>query len=204
MKSELVEFFNNVIKKKDWMKPDAADWSAFLILLDNSNLIKKARDYATQCHDGTNHQYNGKSYTTHLNLVYTWACRYVHLTNEHLESILAACWTHDVIEDCRQTYNDVLKATSLDVADITYALTNEKGKNRKERANDKYYSGIRTTPNARFVKICDRLANVEYSYQTGSSFLDTYRKEQPHFVKELYQLDFKPMFDSMEFIFKQY
>jgi hypothetical protein len=47
-------------------------------------------------------------------------------------------------------------------ADIIYAVTNDKGKNRKERAGVKYYEGIRKTPGAVFVKLCDRIANVQY------------------------------------------
>jgi len=67
------------------------------------------------------------------------------------------------------------------VADIIYAVSNEKGKNRKERANDKYYEGIRQTEGASFVKICDRIANVQYSKMTGSKMFEMYKKENEHF-----------------------
>ena len=33
---------------------------------------------------------------------------------------------HDVIEDCRETYNDVNKATNEEIPELAYALTNEK------------------------------------------------------------------------------
>ena len=64
-----------------------------------------------------------------------------------------------------------------------YAVSNEKGKNRKERANDKYYEGIRNTEGASFVKICDRIANVQYSKLTKSKMFDTYYRENEHFIK---------------------
>ena len=64
-------------------------------------------------------------------------------------------------------------------------FTNEKGKNRKERANDKYYEGIRNTPGAVFVKLCDRIANVQYSKMTGSRMFDKYREENDNFVIKL-------------------
>jgi len=63
-----------------------------------------------------------------------------------LSACMTACWGHDLIEDCRVSYNDVKDALGQEAADIIYAVTNEKGKNRKERANDKYYEGIRNTP----------------------------------------------------------
>lgn len=104
--------------------------------------------------------------------------------------VYLACWGHDLIEDTRVSYNDV--KNELDnysgyshVADIIYALTNEKGKNRKERANDKYYEGIRSTPGAVFVKLCDRIANVQYSKMTKSRQYEMYKKENEDFIIKL-------------------
>jgi (p)ppGpp synthase/HD superfamily hydrolase len=93
-----------------------------------------------------------------------------------------ASFGHDLIEDTRVSYNDVKKVLGEDAADIIYALSNEKGKNRKERANDKYYTGIRNTPGAVFVKLCDRIANVQYSKMTGSSMFEKYKKENIDFM----------------------
>lgn len=98
---------------------------------------------------------------------------------------LLACWGHDLIEDTRVSYNDVKEHLGQEVADIVYAVTNEKGKNRKERANDKYYEGIRNTPGAVFVKLCDRIANVQYSKMTGSRMFEMYKKENDEFIVQL-------------------
>ena len=110
-------------------------------------MIEKAKEYAIDCHSKTGHLYDGKPYETHLQMVFNTAKKFIHLIpDEHQENVLAGCWVHDVIEDCRQTYNDVKNVTNVEVAELAYALTNEKGKTRKERANDKYYEGIRQTP----------------------------------------------------------
>lgn len=98
---------------------------------------------------------------------------------------MLACWGHDLIEDTRVSYNDVKDHLGQEAADIIYALTNEKGKNRKERANDKYYEGIRNTKGAVFVKLCDRIANVQYSKMTGSRMFEMYKKENSEFTKAL-------------------
>lgn len=103
-------------------------------------------------------------------------------TNNTLEK---AAFGHDLIEDTRVSYNDVDSALGSAVAEIIYAVSNEKGKNRKERANDKYYEGIRNTPGAVFVKLCDRIANVQYSKMTGSRMFEMYKKENPEFTKAL-------------------
>jgi (p)ppGpp synthase/HD superfamily hydrolase len=163
-----------------------------------SELVIKAKNYAIKCHEETNHKYDGKPYETHLQMVVDYACKYSCLIeNDVLPSVIASAWTHDTIEDCRQTYNDVRNEVGKLVAEITYALTNEKGISRKQRANFIYYYGIRKTPFADYVKICDRLANVKYSKEKGSRMIETYRKEHDYFTQELFSDEFKPMWDEL-------
>jgi (p)ppGpp synthase/HD superfamily hydrolase len=102
-----------------------------------------------------------------------------------MDACFRATWGHDLIEDCRVSYNDVKEQLGQEAADIIYAVTNEKGKNRKERANDKYYEGIRNTPGAVFVKLCDRIANVQYSKMTKSRMFEMYKKENDEFIVKL-------------------
>jgi (p)ppGpp synthase/HD superfamily hydrolase len=149
-------------------------------------IVIKAREYANRCHSETNHLYDGQPYTVHLNMVVEAALNFIHLIpEEHREDVIAACWVHDVIEDCRQTYNDVKATTNEKVAEIAYALTNEKGKTRSERANLKYYDGICKTPYATFVKLCDRIANYTYSKNKGSRMAKMYEDEYSSFVSYL-------------------
>ena len=156
------------------------------------------KEYALKCHSETNHLYDGKPFEVHLQMVVGVANRFKHLIPpDKWEVVESACWCHDVIEDTRQTYNDVKSATNQEIAEIVYALTNEKGRNRKERANDRYYDGIRDTPYARFVKICDRIANVEYSMLTGSRMYEMYKKENMGFYDQLYSPEYEEMFDYL-------
>jgi (p)ppGpp synthase/HD superfamily hydrolase len=163
-----------------------------------SPLVMKAKAYAIKCHAETNHKYDGKPYETHLQMVVDYACKYADLLDENmLETVIASAWSHDAIEDCRQTYNDVKNELGIEVAEITFALTNEKGRSRKERANRIYYDGIINTPFAGFVKLCDRLANVAYSKQQGSRMIDAYRKEHKLFIAELSIIGFRPMWEEL-------
>lgn len=173
--------------------------NGMLSAADGNELVKIAKEYALKCHTETNHLYDGKPYETHLHWVYVYGIKYGNfLTERDLPFALAACWTHDTIEDCRQTYNDVLNACGVKVAEITYALTNEKGKTRKERANDNYYLGIKTTPLATFVKLCDRLANIRYSLDNQSRMLSAYRNEHNDFKNRLWSQRYQSMFAEME------
>ena len=163
------------------------------------DIIEQAKQYADRCHRETNHTYAGKPYSFHLQMVFDTAQQFIHLIPEaEREHVFAACWVHDCIEDCRQTYNDVKEATNETVAELAYALTNEKGKNRAERANDRYYTGIRNTPFATFVKLCDRIANVAYSVESNPKKLDLYRSENAHFTEQLWDVRYEELFLYLE------
>ena len=163
------------------------------------NFELMASEWSCKAHDDTNHLYDGRHYGHHLAMVVTCARKFIHLIPEKdQQTVLAACWAHDTIEDARQTYNDVKTTLGKDVAEIVYAVTNEKGKNRKERANSKYYEGIRNTPGASFVKLCDRIANMEYSKSTGSSMYDKYKKEMGDFVNSVFfDKSLSPLLDHL-------
>ncbi len=147
-------------------------------------MLEKSRLYAIQQHKLVNHFYDDRPYSYHLKMVVDVANDFIHLIPEQWQiEVLSACWLHDIIEDARETYNDVRKETNEVVADLVYAVTNEKGKNRKERANFKYYKGIRDSDFAQFIKLADRIANVKYSKLTKSSMFLKYKNENVHFTR---------------------
>lgn len=157
--------------------------------------------YADKKHKSVNQLYDGMCYYFHLLDVVNNAKKFIHLIDEsERELVLAGCWVHDVIEDTGETYNDVKKVCGEKVADLSYALTNEKGKTREERANDKYYSEMKEVPNAVFIKLCDRMANMNYSKKNGSSMYLKYKKELPSFIEKLYNEKYNEMFESLKSI----
>lgn len=143
--------------------------------------------FAINAHQSTNHYYDGNPYVLHLQHVVYFAMKYSEcVVPDAMRDILESCWLHDVIEDCRITYSDVRKIAGQNVADIVYAVTNEKGKNRFERANEKYYEEIKKITWAKYVKLCDRLANVSYSNETRSQKLNMYKQDHEKFVSSLF------------------
>jgi (p)ppGpp synthase/HD superfamily hydrolase len=177
--------------------------------------LKSKVDWVLEQHSGTNHMYDKYlPYEFHLRMVVYVAQQNLELVPDRndgfrtfRESVVLAAWGHDLIEDCRVSYNDVKEKLGQEAADIVYAVTNEKGKNRKERANEKYYEGIRNTPGAVFVKLCDRIANVQYSKMTGSRMFEMYKKENIDFMvslgrqvgndyEEMYQYLIKLLFED--------
>jgi len=123
--------------------------------------------------------------------------------------IIKALYAHDLLEDVpsRVSYNDLLKAPGIDsdgdnkvtIANLVFAVTNNTGKTRKERANWEYYEKIRNTPGATVIKMGDRIANVEYGLLTNNFHsVGMYRNEYPDFKYEIFFVEYKPLFDYLE------
>ena len=163
--------------------------------------IEAIKQSAHQLHEHVNQTYDKTHpYGFHLDMVVDSVYQYGHEVCAEEKDVLPlffGAYYHDSIEDARQTYNDV-KATArqymdegqaLMAAEIAYALTNDKGRTRAERAGEKYYQGIRETPYAPFVKLADRLANISYSFthcnDANAHMKDVYRNELPHFLEAI-------------------
>lgn len=171
--------------------------------------------WAMERHSNTNHYYDTDlPYAHHLRMVVAEVVNFkdiIPLIDFSLQSklpctreeiLINAAWGHDLIEDTRVSYNEVAVKAGYNVANIIYALTNEKGKSRSERANDKYYKGIRETVGASFIKMCDRIANVKHGVMTGSRMVVMYRKENEKFIDSIYSPHLEPMKLCLDGLFK--
>ena len=136
-------------------------------------------------------------YGFHLDMVAQEAREFGHLVcaaDGDVVPMMFGAYYHDSIEDARLTYNDVMKVArgfmdgsqALMATEIVYALTNDKGRTRAERAGEKYYAGIRETPYAPFMKLCDRVANITFSCSGADAdnlrMKEIYKQEVPHFL----------------------
>jgi len=185
------------------------------------------KEWCIEQHKNTNHMYDVYlPYEFHLrmvNNVFRDFCHLLDYTKDYftgedfvsmgrgqvtlIEACSRASWGHDLIEDTRVSYNDVKNNLGPEAANIIYAVTNDKGKNRKERAGVKYYQGIRDTPGAVFVKLCDRIANVQYGKMTKSRMFEMYKKENSDFEQYLGRYtsnkDLEPMFVYLKNLFNE-
>jgi hypothetical protein len=168
-------------------------------------------DWAIKEHEKTNHFYDQYlPYKFHLELVVKVANQFKHLVKGKfpVDVIENSCYGHDLMEDARCTYNNVLKAArkhyekmlgipadegskaALQIAEIVRACTNYgRGRTREERMPNFVYEDILNTPGATFVKLCDRIANVEFGLLTKSTMLNTYIEENYHFGEMLRKED---------------
>lgn len=163
--------------------------------------LEAMKTEAHQVHDRVNQTYaKVHPYGFHLDMVAESVYRYGHwvcVKEEDVLPLFFGAYFHDSIEDARLTYNDVTKIAqqwmneqqAYMAAEIVYALTNDKGRTRAERAGEKYYQGIRETPYAPFVKLADRLANTTCSFSLrdtmNSHMKQLYQQELPHFLEAI-------------------
>lgn len=187
--------------------------------------LKQWREFCNNEHDVVcNQKYANKlPYSFHLGCVFTQARTWLHLLpsdSDRLVALFGACG-HDLIEDARMTHNDILekverlilvddsfriKMNSLDsvsiittdIAETIYNVTDDKGRNRKERKNDSYYAELKANPIAVYVKLCDLASNTMFSKATGHSMYKKYKKEFPNLKEKLYLPQFEELFNFIE------
>lgn len=163
--------------------------------------VERIRTTAHKLHESVNQTYDDvHPYGFHLDMVAEAVYKFGHMVcagEEDVLPLLFGAYFHDSIEDARLTYNDVMRTArqfmdeeqAFVATEIVYALTNDKGRTRAERAGEKYYNGIRETPYAPFVKLADRRANISYSFSHANEdnvhMKQVYAKEWPHFIKAI-------------------
>jgi (p)ppGpp synthase/HD superfamily hydrolase len=174
----------------------------------------KIHDWACQKHNESGCTYSGYPYKLHLDAVVNVGKQYLYLIPENMQfAVLASCSLHDVMEDCGVSHNKIAtlpllkKYTTFDrcdyIADIVYNVTNELGRNRKERAS-KSYPKIASCKYSTFVKLCDRIGNLKFSYfcNDEKGMFEMYKKESPEFYKNLHnpEHNFEDMWKEISYL----
>lgn len=138
----------------------------------------RAKDFASVAHAGQTYE-EEMPYDRHLQAVVDTLT----LFGVNNPVYLCAGYLHDVLEDTRKSYKDVKERFGEEVAELVYAVTNELGRNRKEKAA-KTYPKIRSTPGAVVLKLADRIANVQHGLVSGGK-------------TEMYQAEFAEFLDGI-------
>jgi len=138
-----------------------------------------AKRFAATVHHGQ--KYGTHDYTYHLQQVEMVLNRF----GFRDEDLRVAAWLHDVIEDTGISYDKLKSGFGEQIADIVYAVTNEMGRNRRERYA-KTYPKIKANRAGLIIKLADRIANIEFSKGSNTNFVKMYEREWPTFEAELH------------------
>lgn len=142
-------------------------------------LYKEAEMAALLAHKGQT--YDIFPYEKHLRDVVELLKRY-----GYSGVILIAAWLHDSIEDSTLTHAKIKNAFGIEIAELVYAVTDELGRNRKER-KEKTLPKIKAYgEDAITLKLGDRIVNLEHSIRMGNTEAKMYEKEYSQFKEALY------------------
>lgn len=128
-----------------------------------ANIIERAELFARSSH--RNDEYDGQPYDYHLRETWKVAVRF-----NLSQDVEVICWLHDTLEHEKTTgvtFGMLAENFGLPIAESVYAITDEQGRNRKER-KAKTYPKIAADILGAQAKLCDRIANVEYSIKQAN------------------------------------
>ena len=142
--------------------------------------VKEASYMAIAAHGSQT--YDGYPYYYHLEEV----VKILHEFHFIDDKYKIAGYLHDILEDTALSYNDIKNKFGEEIAEIVYCVTDELGRNRKERKT-KTYPKISANKDAIIIKLADRIANVRNSLSKGHKMGGMYRKEYKDFKSNLYE-----------------
>lgn len=149
------------------------------------DLVRNAMLMAYQAH---RHQTYGKGDDAHPYLVHLFDTYRVAVRYNLDQRVRAAAWVHDTLEDTTVGYAQLVKELGEDVAELVYLVTDEVGRNRKERKAKTLPKLVEslTTPLGRMaldLKLADWIANVTDATSRNPKMLQMYQKDWPGFVQ---------------------
>jgi len=143
---------------------------------------ERAREFAIAAHG--EQKYGGHSYSVHLDAV-------AEIATEYGELAIVLAYLHDVVEDTDVTLNDIDKEFGEFVSICVALLTDEPGRNRKERKAKTYEKLAKVngdTELALVVKTADRLANMRSCLaEQNRGLLSMYQKEHAVFKRSVFR-----------------
>lgn len=140
-----------------------------------SHRIERARTFALRAH--VTQKYGTEfPYIIHFQTAYMVAVRFGVVD----EDVLVAVWLHDILEDTVRTPVEIAGLFGDRVVSMVTRVTDPTGMTRKEK-HAISYPIIKEDPNARIIKLCDRISHLEF----GGNKVSMYRKEHNFFKSSL-------------------
>lgn len=159
-------------------------------------MLDKIRNYAQECYNNANCEYDGTNYFTHIQMVYDVVETYrdVFKSDIDFRNTLGASLTHDLLEDTKESYNNIATVCGIDIANITLAVTDVPANNRLMKHLLTMHKTVKDY-RAIVLKMCDIYANASYSKQqiNKTSNKSMYHKYVVEYAyrKPIFQLSLK-------------
>lgn len=151
----------------------------------NDPEVVRAYEYAAAAHEavGQRRKFTGEPYITHPLAVARILAGY-----QASSALLQAAMLHDVLEDTRVTFVDLVKGFGQDVAQLVLQVSQvsklEDGPRAKRMQMDlEHYA--RGTADAQTLKVADSLHNSISAYLTDRNFAPKYLREKLRLIEAL-------------------
>ncbi|MFA5207073.1 MAG: hypothetical protein WC428_00085 [Candidatus Paceibacterota bacterium] len=151
----------------------------------------KIREYAEKCHKDANCKYAGGSYMIHVDKVVYVIETYqdIFLRPIDAEITKAAAYGHDLIEDAKQTVNDIREVMGIDAARVILRVTDVPAENRLMKH---LLTMGKTVEDHRAIilKMADIWSNATFSRNSRNSMYGKYVEEYKY-RKSIFQMGLK-------------
>lgn len=142
-----------------------------------NELVKKARDFATNAHQRIDQRrkYTNQPYETHLKAVATL----VHDATKD-DTLVAAAWLHDTVEDTPATHHDIEHEFGKEVSQLVYELTDISKPSDGNRAVRKQIDRehlAKASPGGKSIKLADIIDNTRDVCRHDPNFARVYIAE---------------------------
>ena len=155
----------------------------YLEAVNNSELVKRAKAFASEKHSGQTRK-GGGDYFSHPRRVAAFVAK--NKQSHKLDNLVAAAYCHDTVEDCNVTIEEIREKFGELVANLVEELTSDKEKllkmGKTEYLTDKM---LHMSSWGLVIKLCDRLDNVSDLLTADAKFRDKYKKETEAIIKGL-------------------
>jgi (p)ppGpp synthase/HD superfamily hydrolase len=150
--------------------------------------LTKISTYAQKCYDESNCKYDGKNYFVHIQMVVDFSMKYmgVFRKTEDARVSVGGALGHDLMEETKESYNNILAVCGKEVADVVLALTDVPATSRLMKH---LLTMGKTVQN--YIAIIDKMydmgANASYSKSHKSSMYSKYVAEYAY-RKPIFQM----------------
>jgi len=155
------------------------------------DIINKAKKFAKLKHGNDKRKFTNELYYTHPFAVVERLKTFNKYKNN--ETMLAAAYLHDTLEDTKTTYHELKHIFNKEIANLVLELTSNKEEytNKQNKTNHSIKAQYLTkkinnmSKNARIIKLADREHNVSSISGAPSSFVKGYTKETKYILENL-------------------
>ena len=154
-------------------------------------MYDKAKEYAEKMHKGQVRKYTGEPYIRHPIAVAEMCDKYMRRSgypDHYIDVVKSAAVLHDVIEDTRATYGDLMGLFGEGVTELVFWMTDasrpEDG-NRAVRKTIDRWKIINAPYLAVLIKVCDLIDNAKTVIEHDPDFAKVYMEEKAKIIRQM-------------------